>query len=117
MAAFMGYLLGALVILYLVSRLVLLAFKERKSSYRAVLVSDAIALATASFIAGYGNADDGAPNFAKAFVDYLVPALLIVMVDLFRVSRFRKIAVLQAASLVNEKPEPQRVVVSTTKHK
>ena len=83
----MGFYIGAFVILYLVSALIQLAFRDKKYTYQAVTISTLIALAIAVLLGGYGLSVDGGPVFMEAFMNYLFPAVLVLIVNLIRVNR------------------------------
>ena len=87
MAAQLGFWIGAFIILYLVSALVLLAFRDKKYTYQAVTISTLIALAIATLLGGYGLSEGGGPVFMAAFINYFVPAVAVLIVNLLRVSR------------------------------
>ena len=87
MAAQLGMWVGAFVILYLVSALVLLSFRDKKSTYQAVTIATLIALAIATLLGGYGFSEGGGPVFMAAFINYAIPAVAVLIVNLIKVNR------------------------------
>lgn len=87
MAYLLGQMLGAFVILLLISRVILLAFRTKKYTHSAVVVSTFIALVVTTLLAGVGMSDDSGPQFASAFINYVIPAIFVVVIDLVRLSR------------------------------
>lgn len=39
--------------------------------------------------AGYGMADGGSPNFMNSFLGYLVPILIVIVIEILRVRRLK----------------------------
>jgi len=87
MAPQLGYYVGGFVILYLVSALVLLDFRDKKYTYQAVTIAAAIALAIGTYLAAYGMSTGSGLDFGAAFGSYLPPAIAVLIVNLIRVNR------------------------------
>jgi hypothetical protein len=79
-----GTLIGALLITFVVSRL-LRRFAFRKvTGARKVLAPNIGALIVASIIGAFGMADGGSPAFGRAFLTYLLPVVIWTVVDAVR---------------------------------
>ena len=87
--SFVAFQIGALIPLFLISRLTLWAFRDNRYTPEAVVSAAGIALVISTVLAGYGMATNGEPAFARAFLSYLVPAMVVVIIDLLRVRRRR----------------------------
>ena len=87
MSYLVGQYVGAIVITYILMRLVMLAFRKGKYKPRSVIISACIALIISTILGGYGFADGGPPVFITAFSIYALPALISMGIELFRVSR------------------------------
>ncbi len=83
-----GRMIGAFLMLLLITRLLLLAFRKKKYTVMAVVVSLSIATGIGVFLTGFGilqrNPFLGGQAYATAAADYAIPAGLILAIDLFR---------------------------------
>ena len=81
-------MIGAFLILLLITRLLLLAFKKKKYTVMAVAVSLIVATGLGVFITGFGilqgNPALGGDAYADAAATYLIPAGLVLAIDLVR---------------------------------
>ena len=84
-----GAIMGGVVILYLMTRLILLAFRDKKRSTKSIVISACVSLGIATILAGYGMADGGSPNFMNSFLGYLVPALIVIVIEILRVRHLK----------------------------
>ena len=82
-----GGVIGGIVILYLMTRLILLAFRDNKHKTSAVVISACIALAIATLLAGYGMADGNSPDFLNSFTTYLIPTPIVIAMEVIRLRR------------------------------
>ena len=76
----MGFIVGGLIaisVLMLIWRWVL---RRWLSGVLLPIVATAAAFATATLIGGFGLADGGPPQFWLAFVNYLIPAIVVAVV-------------------------------------
>lgn len=88
-----GYLIaammGGVVILYLMTRLVLLVFRDKKHSTVSISISAFVSLGIATILAGYGMSEGDSPDFVNSFVNYLIPAIIVIVIEIFRVRRIK----------------------------
>lgn len=91
MSYFAGQVIGGTIIVYLLVRVILLTFRARRTQVAPILISGIVALAIATFIAGFGfgYARGGSPDFAYSFGTYVIPAILAMVIELIRTHRFR----------------------------
>lgn len=85
--AWLGFFVGSLVIMYLLMRLILLAFGKRRRAGSSVLIAAGLAFLLSTLLAGFGLADGGAPVFLEAFLSYAPAAIAAVMLELTRLNR------------------------------
>lgn len=82
--AFIGVLIGALLITYLVSRaLRRWVFKSLPGLQRSV-VPNVVTLAISTVVGAFGFADGGDAKWTSAFLTYLIPTAVWTVVDLIR---------------------------------
>jgi len=83
-----GRIIGAFLILLLITRLILLAFRKRKYTVMAVVISLIIGTGIGVLLAGVanlrGNPALGGEAFAEAVATYLIPVGLVLAIDLIR---------------------------------
>ncbi len=81
-------MLGAFLLLLLITRLILLAFKTKKYTVMAVSISLIIGTGIAALIIGIGMTSNNPETlnsaYASAAADLLIPATLVLAVDLIR---------------------------------
>ena len=82
MAYMIGALVGALVAMFLVSRLTLWVFKRLGDKPARILTAHAVACGAAVMLGGLGLANGGPPVFGYAASLYVLPTLLWLAVDL-----------------------------------
>jgi len=87
--AYLAFLVGGLIICYLISRLLLRVFKSIANPSQRVAFSHLATLGIATLLGGFGMADGGAPRFGHAFAQYLIPVVLLAIVDFVRLARSR----------------------------
>ena len=84
-----GYLIGSLIggiaIIYLMTRLILLAFRDKKRDSRSIVIAACISLFIATVLGGYGFAEGGPPNFLNAFLNYVLQTLIVIGIEIVRV--------------------------------
>ena len=85
----LGRMVGAFLILLLITRLLLLAFKERKHTVLAVSISLIIGTGIAVLVTGSGGILGGSPPpggnaYADVAATYVIPAGLVLAIDLIR---------------------------------
>jgi hypothetical protein len=85
-----GHVIGGTVIVYILLRSFLLAFGKKKHELQSVIIAACITLAFATVAGGFGFADGGQPVFLLAFTAYIIPTLLAIRIELFRLSRIKK---------------------------
>jgi len=74
--------LAAMVPLLLISRLILWLLRRARGAYWRVVVANVGSLAIATVIGGFGMADGGPFAGVQAFSTYLVPQLVILLIDI-----------------------------------
>ena len=84
-----GALVGGIIAVYLLTRLILLGFRDRKFDTSSIVVAALIALGIATVLAGYGFAEGGPPNFAQSFSAYVIPTLIVIVIEFLRVKRWK----------------------------
>jgi hypothetical protein len=83
--ATLATLIGALVITFLVSRLIGRVLKGRVPDPSRLLIANGGTLAVATFLGGYGFAPSGTPPvFTVAFTTYVLPVLAWTAYDIVR---------------------------------
>lgn len=80
-------LAGALLGMCLFTRLGLWLFRKWELTPGRIIVSHAVVYVLAAIAYAYGAADGGEPKVAHGFLLYLVPTLLIISFDIFRLAR------------------------------
>lgn len=88
MIYYLARLVGALVVTFLLSRLVRLGFRHRVGLTKHVAVH-AVTLAIAAILGGFGMADGGDPAFGSALIGYLPAVLVWLGFDAFSDRRTR----------------------------
>lgn len=87
-----GYLIGAVVggvvILYLMTRLILLAFRDKKHSTSSIVISAVVALGLANLLYGYNTGLDS-PAFLRAILIYSLSAVIAVVIEVLRVRHMK----------------------------
>ena len=83
-----GRIIGAFIALLVVTRLLLLAFKDKKYTVTAVVISLVIGTAIGILVTGsgilQGNPSLGGEAIASAATDWLIPAGAVLLIDLIR---------------------------------
>ena len=82
-----GLTVSGLVILYFLSALISLSFRDKKDSYQAATIATVIAYAIAVFWAGYMLSTPDNPMYKGMLVGWLVPFVVVLAVNLLRVRR------------------------------
>ena len=85
MAYSIGQLIGGVIAIYLLTRLLLLVFRDKKHEMKFITISAAIALFIATVLGGFGFADGNKPDFVLSFSIYVIPAVLVVAIEATRV--------------------------------
>jgi len=86
----MSFFLGALFIAWIVTRLALFLTTRMKRTTSRLLITHCGSLGVMAILAGFGMADGGEPRFEEAFVRYLLPVLLLFVVDTWLQKRERR---------------------------
>jgi amino acid transporter len=86
-STFISLTVVGLVILYVLSALILLSFRDRKDTYRAATIATVIAYAIGVFWGGYMLGTPNNPMYLGMLVGWLLPFLVVLGVNLFRVHR------------------------------
>ena len=76
--------------LYLLTRFILLAFREKKNAPSSIMCAALGALAIATVAGAYGFADGREPDFGAALLRYLIPTLLAMSIELVRIKLRRQ---------------------------
>jgi FtsH-binding integral membrane protein len=84
-----GSLVGGVVIIYLITRVVLVAFRDKKHAISSIVLAAGIALLVATVLAGYGMSEGGSPNFPGSFFAYLIQTLIVIGIEITRVRRLK----------------------------
>jgi hypothetical protein len=87
-----AFLVGGLVITLLLSRLLWASVFRRLTGATRAAATFAGTLGIAIVLGGFGNADGGPPRFGYAFAQYLLPCLVWLAVDLWRVRKEKGVA-------------------------
>lgn len=82
-----GLTVSGLAILYLLSTVILLSFREKKDTYQAAAVATVLAYGTAVFWAGYMLSTPDNPMYKGMLVGWFLPFLVILAANLVRVRR------------------------------
>jgi uncharacterized membrane protein len=85
MAYSMGAMVGGVIAIYLLTRLVLLVFRDKKHEIKFIIISAVVALAIATVLGGFGFADGNQPDFVLSFSMYVIPTVLVVVIEAIRV--------------------------------
>lgn len=93
MAYSIGAIVGGIFAIYVLMRLILIAFRSHRTKPVSVIVAACIALLLLTLVGAYGFANGGPPAFTTAFSIYFVPALVAMLIELFRSTRLRRIRV------------------------
>lgn len=80
-----GWLIGGIAFIYLMTRLVLLAFRDKKYDTRSIVIAACIVLFIATILGGYSFAEGGPPNFLNAFLYYVLQTLIVIGIEIARV--------------------------------
>lgn len=81
---FIAFLLGGLLLTFLVSRVLRATVFRRVSGWTRVLGANALTLGVATLVGGFGFADGAPPRFGYALTAYALPVLFWVVVDAIR---------------------------------
>jgi hypothetical protein len=87
----MAELIGALLITFLISRGFRTVFRKKSPPVQ-MLAPHALTLLTTTVLGGFGMADGGPLQFRRAFLTYLLPVIVWLVVDLVRDYRRAKAA-------------------------
>lgn len=79
-----AFMLGGLIVTFLVSRLVRNTVLRKLPDPPRALASGAITLAITTVLGGFGMANGGKPNFVGPFALYFIPTAIWVVVDMWR---------------------------------
>ena len=90
MAYLIGMFIGGLAATALVTTALIIALRRWGHSLPGVLFANLFSLLICTVIAGYGSADGGDPKFARSFVAYLIPQLVICCLAVYATSRTSK---------------------------
>lgn len=82
-----GLTIVGFVILYVLSALVSLAFRDKKDTYQAAAITTVIAYAIAVFWAGYMLGTPDNPMYKGMLVGWFLPFVAVLAVNLIRVKR------------------------------
>lgn len=83
----LGLTVVGFVILYVLSALISLSFREKKDTYRAAAIATVIAYGIGVFWAGYMLGTPENPMYKGMLVAWLVPFVAVLALNLFRVHR------------------------------
>ena len=86
-STFISLTVVGLVILYVLSALILLSFRDKKDTYLGAAIATVIAYAIAVFWAGYMVGTPDNPMYLGMLVGWLLPFVVVLGVNLFRVHR------------------------------
>ncbi|HKX22928.1 MAG TPA: hypothetical protein VJM81_06590 [Rhizorhapis sp.] len=86
----MGFLIGAIIAIMLLTALWRLLFKRFMSDYRLAFVSVFAAVVTSVVLYGFGGADGGEPEFASGVGPYGLAGLIVFGLLCIGVKRSRK---------------------------
>jgi hypothetical protein len=89
MAYLLGQLIGSLVMIYLLMRLILLAFGTKKQATVSVVIAAGVAYVVVSVTSSIGVSAGGALASVLKWVLLLIPALAAMGIELIRVGRLR----------------------------
>ncbi len=90
MVYFVGFF-GAVVVMFLLSRVSLWLFSSLGDGLGRVALAHAVALAAATIGGGFMFAEGGMPRFSAAFASYCLPAAFCAAFDLMRLWRHRAV--------------------------
>ena len=82
-----GLTVVGFVVLYVLSALILLSFRDKKDSYQAATIATVMAYGIAVFWAGYMLGTPGNPMYKGMLVGWLLPFVTVLTVNLVRVHR------------------------------
>jgi hypothetical protein len=83
-ASIVAFMIGALLITFLVSRLIGLLIRRWVSNPTKLLIANFGTLMVATVLGGYGFANGEQPLFSTAFFSYVVPVMVWLVHDLLR---------------------------------
>ena len=89
MASLIGTLVGALVAMFLFSRVMLWLLKATGDNARRIILAHLITLSTATIAAAFGTADGAEPDYLRSAAIYAGPAVLWLVFDLVALKRRR----------------------------
>lgn len=87
-----GFMVGALIGVWLISRILRKTVFQRLTGWRQIWVSLVTTLAISTLIGGVGFADGGPMRFGYAFSVYLLPVLAWLLVDRLSLRRRERAA-------------------------
>ena len=87
MAYLIGQFVGGIIAIYLLMRLVLVAFRRSRYKPESVIAAACMALVIATVLGGYGFGGNGEPMFAASFFTYALPGVFATAIELVRVRR------------------------------
>ena len=82
-----GFSIARLIVLYIASALILLAFRDKKDTYKAAVAASVIAYAIGVYWAGLSFGTQAEPAFKGALVIFFVPFLVVLGINVYRVHR------------------------------
>lgn len=83
------FMIGAMVPCFILARGFRWALRKWRKPGSWILTSHALAFVSATILAAWGDVVDGSPDFAAAASKYIIPQLLLVVVDLVNERRGR----------------------------
>ena len=86
-AMLIGLTVVGFVILYVLSALISLSFRDKKDTYRATTIATVIAYGIAVFWAGYMLGTPDNPMYKGMLVGWFLPFVVVLTVNLVRVHR------------------------------
>ncbi len=85
-----GFLIGALLPTFLLSRLFLYILKKWDGGWQKIVFANAMSLLVATLIGGMGMADGGAFATVKAFSSYILPQCVWLTYDFYKLKKKMK---------------------------